>query len=837
MACGLGLPAFSAAMATAAGQNPGTTGMVFGVSGGLLAAAGGIWANLYAGRKQKQLDEEEAERNRLFNHDLAKAIARSIATLLVPLTKDAALPEGERAALRPLAERCQIAWVSIVDKGRPAFVPLLEGQITEAVRVDPAKPALGAYGTPDLWREVLRELIAASGKPEIKDALGEESETFKRAVKACHEGFARQLFNDLKHDFATKGQAYAAVHLRMMGEMLTLAREQAKGQADLAAKVEALTEAVAQRGEEVVAWIGQDRETGEKRLTRLRPLTSWLKSIDGRLAGIERKSDETIERLKRIEKQVERTEQAVRSESHVTRSEIANVRAGTNRRLRFVLAVGATSVLLTALASLVIIHALETSAAVGQRTLSGIDRSVAIAQTTDQKLTIIAERLRISFDDTLVALDDVHAEGYRSILDLVVESLEETGTVDDAICESMPLSDYGVIINQKKNKYIIQELESKQILPVDFSDGIAISDVVEFLRTSTGIKIQVDYDLLESFGINRDTQVAIVLDKPTVKHALVECLRSLNKSSSSLELIWYSIDDDGILITSDHKAKDRMKVALGRALGSQQAIADAYYNFGEREISPIHDWEGRGVSTVTAIRYFQSALEIDRRLGRLPAIADSLGCLAMLERKRGNPDTAMKYASESRDINERLQRTTAMDYITEAYIAADSSDRDTALALCQKAIDKARQGQDADAMILARMCFGRCEMALGHLDEAERNLNSSLRMSRESSRPDMACRVIPSIIELLVVRKREEEASAMFRQWLIDAERNDELKGWPGTDYYNAALSWKDKGRRDVAVVLLGYAKIVFERVGRASSAQAVQVMMSELLSEEAPPK
>lgn len=324
-------------MQVAAGQVGGAANLSLILGGTFFGAAGGIWQNLYAGRIQQAEDAKEAERARLFNHDLAKAVGKSVATILLPLTKEERLPATERAALLRIAEGAQEAWIRIAESPEASFEPLLEGSLAEAVTIDPVSPALGAYGDEQMWAAVLRRMADDTGA-DVSSALAPQSKTFQIAAKACHQRFARQFFNDLKHDFATKGQAFAAVNLRMMGELLTLARSQAESNKEVRAKLDTITEAINRRGEEVVAWIGDDPANGAGRLLRLRPITSWLKSIDARLVGIDRKATDIIERLKRLEKQGVRTEQAVREGFAATESGRERAHSGTRRRVGLIVA-------------------------------------------------------------------------------------------------------------------------------------------------------------------------------------------------------------------------------------------------------------------------------------------------------------------------------------------------------------------------------------------------------------------------------------------------------------------------------------------------------------------
>jgi tetratricopeptide (TPR) repeat protein len=364
LACGLGLPVAATTLAMASGMGAGAGvgagagagALMLGVTGGLFGAAGGLWQNLYAEKRRKDLDEAESERDRIFNHDLAKAVAQSIATLLGPLADDVRFSKESRDALAALCKQSERVWLSMADEGKPVFAPLLEDELAHAVTVNPADPSLGAYGTPEMWKQVIAAMAAEAG-PEVAEKLDSDQAARGEAVRVCHQHFARQFFNDLKHDFATKGQAFAAVHLRMMGELVTLAREQAKSSEQMHEKLDALTEAVGHRGEEVVAWIGEgggDEAKGAQRLIRLRPLTSWLKRIDTKLAGIDRKADEMLSRLKKIEKQGRRTEGAVREGTSTTGKRVAAAHTHTRKRLGLLIGGGAALIVVTVLVTFAI---------------------------------------------------------------------------------------------------------------------------------------------------------------------------------------------------------------------------------------------------------------------------------------------------------------------------------------------------------------------------------------------------------------------------------------------------------------------------------------------------
>jgi tetratricopeptide (TPR) repeat protein len=296
MACGVALPVAAASVSLASSQATGVAGVAFAMSAGLFAGAGAIWANLYAGRRQQQETEEEAELARLFNHDLAKAAAKSMATLLGPLADEKSLSDAERGAIEALIDRAEEAWLRVAEAEEPAFAPILEGQLAEAVMIDPEDPKFGPYGDEAMWREVVRRIAAEVDAIEGADGgadssiiahFAEGGELLRQAARVCREGFARQFFNDLKHDFATKGQAFAAVHLRMMGEIVTLARASAKKDARVRAELDNLTIRVNELVEEVL-------RANESRGNELRAFEGWLRPMLSEIKNEVRRSTDTV---------------------------------------------------------------------------------------------------------------------------------------------------------------------------------------------------------------------------------------------------------------------------------------------------------------------------------------------------------------------------------------------------------------------------------------------------------------------------------------------------------------------------------------------------------------
>ncbi|MBX3352583.1 MAG: tetratricopeptide repeat protein [Phycisphaeraceae bacterium] len=304
MAAGLSLPIATVVVSGAAQSAGGLGAPALSVGAGLLGFASTVWGDLLANRLQRGMDDADAERDRIFNHDLAKAVAGSIATLLEKIANDESLQERERAALRAVAKGAEGAWLAIVDRSPQGIEPLLEERIANVVVADPENPALGRYGDREMWLGVIRAMAAECGK-DAASALGlgdgtqEPSRGATLAIDACHDGFARRFFDDLKHDFATKGQAFAAVHLRMLGEVLSLARNGAGADDRTRRQIDNLNEIV----NGLIAGIV---EANSERKAELRVITTGLIEIDARLKLLLDSSRTQGETLDRVESKVDR---------------------------------------------------------------------------------------------------------------------------------------------------------------------------------------------------------------------------------------------------------------------------------------------------------------------------------------------------------------------------------------------------------------------------------------------------------------------------------------------------------------------------------------------------
>lgn len=371
LAGGLSLPAVGVgmtALATVAGTPIAAGGFL--VSAAMLNTAAGIWQGKRATQEKENQDRERAEANRVFNHDIAKAVARAIAMVLQPLAeRKPAAPawtarDGE--SIERVIARCEAAWLLIADRSEDQFAPLLEDRVADAVARDPENPALGEFGEQAMWEGVLdaiagedlRDAAPAPGREDVARELAAPGSltpsAMREAAAACRGAFARQLYNDLKHDFATTSQgggaAFAGVHLRMMGELVVLTKQQVAGGQQQQAKLDAILQAVQRSSESVLVRVAESG--GKKSLDLVRPSATWLRSVNGTLKGLDRKADELLDRLKRLDKSVSRegwlTREAAARQS-TSLGDTMRIEARTTRRRLLLTFIGLGAIVLASL--------------------------------------------------------------------------------------------------------------------------------------------------------------------------------------------------------------------------------------------------------------------------------------------------------------------------------------------------------------------------------------------------------------------------------------------------------------------------------------------------------
>ncbi|MCA9306957.1 MAG: hypothetical protein KDA16_10510 [Phycisphaerales bacterium] len=586
LACGLGLPA-AAAVLSATGQQSGLPAASFALSAGFLGAAGSIWQNLYAGSRQQREGEEAAERQRIFNHDLAKAVARSIATLLVPLTRSSSLPEQERKALRTMAEHAQVVWLRVIETDAPAFEPLLEENLADSIAANPNDPALGPYGDIRMWRDLLTRMAGETG-PGVAKALTGDCAAIHEASKRCQQEFARQFFNDLKHDFATKGQAFAAVHLRMMGELIVLVREQARFNSELRARFDTIVDAVSNRGEEVVAWIGDDSAKGHRRLASLRPVTTWLKTIDARLGAIDNKVGQILQALRRIEKQGVRTEQTIQRESTRLHAQLEEEGKATRRRFRPVL-IGLLSVLLVAMVfgGIYLFTSRKQTTMLHDSTESA-RRAALLGEQARDRLDSINAYLRLHLDDVSVANNST--PGFHSAIELVVESLAEEGELPQETWRTLTRFEVALITNSQADLDALSRLGRIEWTKSPITYEVTFADAVRFVCEAAGVPLrplqQAEDELGDCYYFMEDEMEPLSDFRGTAYDLLNEVTRVAFADFCSVD---WGLDKGAIVFGSRVNLFESESRAITNAIWRPSDLADAFERFGSNYLYDIGD--------------------------------------------------------------------------------------------------------------------------------------------------------------------------------------------------------------------------------------------------------
>ncbi len=392
-AMGLSLPVVCAAMATSPPERGGIPALLWGVSASLFGAAAAIWQNRRAAAMDRKEENDEQEARRLFNHDIAKSVASAIGSIVKRVAVQDDLPAQHRAALSAIAANAESAWLEVASAADPGVQPMLEQSVIAAVTVNPQNPEFPLYGDLPMWRRALRAMLDEVGRnPGL--VLPEDSIALNRAAEACQKDFSRQFFDELKHDLSNPkgGAAFAGVHLRMMGDLVLAARAGAVNDRELNKKVDAIVDAISSRGDELVAVI--EKTGGQREVIRLRPVTSWLKRIDGKLGRIDRRVHDVIVRLQALQEQGVRTEHVVRAGFVEARKREDVAHTITRRKLGLLSAASATIVVLATIGGLVVAQrrTREQAVAARQALAREIRKNVDVADLRVGLLSTIADQ-------------------------------------------------------------------------------------------------------------------------------------------------------------------------------------------------------------------------------------------------------------------------------------------------------------------------------------------------------------------------------------------------------------------------------------------------------------
>jgi tetratricopeptide (TPR) repeat protein len=269
---------------------------------------------------------EQAEHDRLFNHHLASAVGQTLADILKqhlsavdkePLGDFLDTPNRAADAFKALANSALMP-PELADERLPGLI--------EAASHDPAQ----AWGDVGLWASILEKMVDHLNETRAGGMAPMEWNAAVRqaAAEACRQNFVRTFFNTIKSDLEHKGAAYASIHLRMMSDVVVLAKENAEAtrrmeasQADANAKLDLLLSLINHEGQEIVTATAKSPDFLE-----IRKMAVSLSRLDRRLEGID-------QRLQQIDAQIQKVHQDLREVAAQNENLVAGQRQ-TGRSLR-----------------------------------------------------------------------------------------------------------------------------------------------------------------------------------------------------------------------------------------------------------------------------------------------------------------------------------------------------------------------------------------------------------------------------------------------------------------------------------------------------------------------
>jgi hypothetical protein len=205
------------------------------MAAGTAYTAAALQQNVKANDLVEQRRQEESEANRLANHDIAKAIGKTIATII-------ALQVGKQSQNSPwlaLAKNHEATWVTIANtESLDKLGMLQDARILEAIQNNPDKPAFDAVGDEAFWREILA-LMARHA--QVDPATLAAAPEYAAVIAALDTRFCYEFYQVLKQDATDGGRAFPGIMLRGMGRALVYLERIEKRQADHGARLDNIT--------------------------------------------------------------------------------------------------------------------------------------------------------------------------------------------------------------------------------------------------------------------------------------------------------------------------------------------------------------------------------------------------------------------------------------------------------------------------------------------------------------------------------------------------------------------------------------------------------------------
>ena len=281
---------------------------------------------LLAARHHDANRTREAGEDRLFNEHLASAVGATIGNTLRLQLGESTPPLDEEPMKRFVAGAPE-AFRRATAAGL-APVELDDQQLPEVVAAavhghsDP-------WGEPGMWRALLQVMISYSDNVVLQPA------TIAQAADACREHFVRQFFITIETDLRENGAAFASIHLRMMGELVKLARKNASDNTRIEQKVDesihkldGLMAIIDRRGQLIISRAQAERRSDYPQLAKI---ATWLSRLDKRLAGIQGQLTQIEQGVEKVDRGVRRIMQGVRDGAKLTRMEAGRTRSRTTK--------------------------------------------------------------------------------------------------------------------------------------------------------------------------------------------------------------------------------------------------------------------------------------------------------------------------------------------------------------------------------------------------------------------------------------------------------------------------------------------------------------------------
>ncbi len=204
------------------------------MAAGTANTAAALQQNIKASDLVDARKADETEANRLANHDIAKAIGKTIGTIIKDVIRQPQ-PQWDQLTAAPEA-----AWVAIAETAPLDQLGMLhDAAILEAIKNDPDKPEFEATNDKAFWQDIL---VLMATRVKVDAAALAATTEFAAVVNALDSRFCYEFYQVLKQDATVGGRAYPGIMLRCMGRALVYLERIDKRQERDSARLDRLTQ-------------------------------------------------------------------------------------------------------------------------------------------------------------------------------------------------------------------------------------------------------------------------------------------------------------------------------------------------------------------------------------------------------------------------------------------------------------------------------------------------------------------------------------------------------------------------------------------------------------------